>query len=251
MAIATYSDLQAAVLRWVARDDLSPYLPDFISLAEVRLFQGAGEPLQSDPLRVRQMLKTTIIGLDSGMARLPSDLLQMQTFYIDGMPVNSLDATSPDALRRLAPFNNVGQAPRLYAIDGANVVTRPGSAVAEIGDALLISEDGPEYLLISEDGPQYLLISDSLPGNTPALTISYYAKPAALSAGAGLSILADYPNCYLYATLIEAALFLMEDARATSWHALLKAAVAGANLTDQRRRRGAGTSQMRPMTWCP
>jgi hypothetical protein len=34
MALATYADLQSQIANWLARDDLTTYIPDFITLFE-------------------------------------------------------------------------------------------------------------------------------------------------------------------------------------------------------------------------
>lgn len=51
-------------------------------------------------------------------------------------------------------------------------------------------------------------------------SITYYAKPAALSADADTNaLLTDYPGLYLYCALAEGAVFLADDARVPLWEA--------------------------------
>ncbi len=60
MSIVTYTDLQSAIGNWLARSDLSANIPDFITLAEARIFYGADDPnFPSPPLRIRAMEQVT------------------------------------------------------------------------------------------------------------------------------------------------------------------------------------------------
>lgn len=57
MALATYSDLQAAVADYLVRSDLTNQIVDAIALCESRIHYGAGRdtPFPSPPLRIRSM----------------------------------------------------------------------------------------------------------------------------------------------------------------------------------------------------
>lgn len=51
-------------------------------------------------------------------------------------------------------------------------------------------------------------------------SVTYYAKPAALSADADTNVLlTDHPGLYLYCSLAEASVFLADDDRAPLWEA--------------------------------
>lgn len=64
MAIATYSDLQSLVANYLARDDLSTQIVDFIKLGEVRMRRD---------LRLRQMLTSTDLTINATDISIPSD----------------------------------------------------------------------------------------------------------------------------------------------------------------------------------
>jgi hypothetical protein len=66
MSITTYSELQTAVQNWLARSDLSTYVPDFITLFETAANRR---------LRVRQQELSSVITMTSGSATLPTDYL--------------------------------------------------------------------------------------------------------------------------------------------------------------------------------
>lgn len=56
MAVATYSDLKSEVATYLARTDLTSYIPDFITLCENRIYYGSRHPtFPSEPLRIRAM----------------------------------------------------------------------------------------------------------------------------------------------------------------------------------------------------
>ena len=64
MALANYSDLQAAIANYLARPGdalVSAPAPDFIALAESRIAYGADTPFQSQPLRIRAMEASTVL----------------------------------------------------------------------------------------------------------------------------------------------------------------------------------------------
>jgi len=93
MALATYSDLKTSVANYLARSDLTSQIPDFISLAEIRLRRE---------LRIRQMLTSTNLTTVGGTAtvNLPSDFLELKNLYIDGNPTYSMTYMTPSTLER-------------------------------------------------------------------------------------------------------------------------------------------------------
>ena len=64
MALANYSDLQAAIANYLARPGdtlVSTPAPDFIALAESRIAYGSDAPFPSRPLRIRAMERTAVL----------------------------------------------------------------------------------------------------------------------------------------------------------------------------------------------
>lgn len=55
MSITTYDELKTAVARWMKRDDLTAYIPDYIALAETRFWYGNKGPFPTVPLRFMYM----------------------------------------------------------------------------------------------------------------------------------------------------------------------------------------------------
>lgn len=91
MAINDYSTLQSAVANWLARADLTTYIPDFITLAEARL---------NRELRVKQMQTQTSGTITGGSLTLPSDCREIQSLRVTLGGVDyELKPMPPDALQ--------------------------------------------------------------------------------------------------------------------------------------------------------
>lgn len=110
MALTNYSDLKTTVANYLGRSDLTSQIPDFISLAEIRL---------SRELRIRQMLKTATATMTPGDATvgLPSDFLEMRDIYIAGNPRIAVSYQTPSTFSRNARADESGQ-PVFYTMRG-------------------------------------------------------------------------------------------------------------------------------------
>ena len=89
MALETYDELQVSLKNFLARDDMGPFLPDFIKLAESRFNRH---------LRLRsmeRMEKTKTVGGQSNYT-LPNDYLQGREFRVNMNPVISLQYITPE-----------------------------------------------------------------------------------------------------------------------------------------------------------
>jgi len=91
MAITTYSELKTAIANFLARDDLTSVIPDFISLAEGRL---------SRELETRSQEKRATATLTVGdeYTALPTDLRELRMVKLNGDPEQVLEYMSPVAL---------------------------------------------------------------------------------------------------------------------------------------------------------
>jgi hypothetical protein len=110
MALTNYTDLKATVASYLGRSDLTNQIPDFISLAEIRLARD---------IRTRKLLKsvtTTMTGGDSTVA-LPSDFLELRDIYIDATPRITVTYMSPSAFSRDARVTDSGR-PVFYTVLG-------------------------------------------------------------------------------------------------------------------------------------
>jgi hypothetical protein len=117
MALTNYSDLKTTVANYLGRSDLNSVIPDFISLAEIRLARQ---------LRLRQMLKTVTSSTTAGTSTigLPSDFLSMRDLYIDQNPRQSVSYLSPSSFTRDARASESGL-PVFYTQKGSEFELAP------------------------------------------------------------------------------------------------------------------------------
>lgn len=122
MSLTNYTELKTAVGSWLGRSDLSSQIPDFISLAELRLNRN---------LRTRQMIETTDLSVTAGTptVTIPSDFLEIKDIYIDGSPRISLTYLSPSAFTRDARAHESGQ-PVNYTMNGTQFILAPNPDAA-------------------------------------------------------------------------------------------------------------------------
>jgi hypothetical protein len=118
MALTTYAELRTAIADWLARSDLTSYIPDFITLAEAHFNRR---------LRVRQMETSTNLTPSSGSATLPSDYLAWRRVTWTGDVRNELEYVHPSYLQAAYPDTPSGT-PRIFTIEGSTLKVRPVSA---------------------------------------------------------------------------------------------------------------------------
>jgi hypothetical protein len=207
MSITNYAELQAAVGNWLARGDLAPQIPDFIALAEQRIFYGSDDPnLPSPPLRIRAMEQTTdpaayVTTPNVATLALPTGFLEARALWLATTPVRDLDFVTQKHLAAEWAGPAAGR-PRVYSFTG---------------DALRF-------------GPT--------PDAAYGVSLSYYRKFDPLSVTPSNWILANAPGIYLYAALLEAQPFVMNDERLAVWAALYGAAARALTQADARDRFG-------------
>jgi hypothetical protein len=117
MALTNYTDLKATVASYLGRSDLTNQIPDFITLAELRL---------SRDIRTRKLLKsvtTTMTGGDPSIG-LPSDFLELRDIYIEATPRITVSYMSPSAFSRDARTTDSGR-PVFYTALGSEFVFAP------------------------------------------------------------------------------------------------------------------------------
>lgn len=189
MSLTNYSDLKTSVASYLGRSDLTSQIPDFISLAEIRL---------SRDLRIRQMLKTataTMTANDSTVG-LPNDFLAMRDIFIQDQPRAVINYVAPSVFSRNARTEDVGL-PNMYTMRGAEFEFAPKPDAAYV------------------------------------LQMVYYAKPTALSdSNPSNAFLANCPDALLYASLLEAEPFLMNDARMATWSQMYGNSIARLTASD-------------------
>lgn len=115
MSISTFAELKAAIASWLARDDLTTQIPDFITLFEATACRE---------LRVRPTELTATLTVTAGSATLPTDFLGVRRLTWTGSPTIDLEYVHPSWLSQNYPTSAAGT-PRVYTIEGGTIKVRP------------------------------------------------------------------------------------------------------------------------------
>lgn len=200
MAITNYGELKAAVANWLNRTDLTARVPEFISLANQRIFFGGSEPYPSQPLRVPAMQSRATGSVSNSSIAFPSDFLEPIRLSLSSGGV-SFSAT-------YLPPERYSEASNSQATPGTYTYLNNTIALAGTGAA--------------------------------SYTLDYYAKPAAFSADEDTNwLLTNAPGVYLYASLLETSPFVYDDPRINLWFGSFKSSIASLNQSTQRKAPGS------------
>ena len=150
-------------------------------------------------VRIRQMLKSATTATVSGDAtvEMPADFLEVRDFVVVGNPTQPLNYLSPSALSRNVKSSTTGK-PTEYTILASEFQLSP------------------------------------VPSSVYTLQVLYYATPTLLSdSNSSNAFLANVPDMLLYASLIEAEPYLMNDARLPVWISMYERALASITKSDE------------------
>ncbi len=111
MSITSYSELKTATANWLARSDLTSYIPDFITLGEARIYRDC---------KFRQMETALSSTIASGVIAVPSGYLSMKFAYVDGSDVVYMERMSHEQLLVQYPQRSADGKPCAYARNGTN-----------------------------------------------------------------------------------------------------------------------------------
>lgn len=204
MALATYSDLKTSIANWLNRTDLTSEISDdFIILTEADL---------NSKLRVRKMITSTSITIDSETESIPADFLQIRDFFItEGGTKNALKYITPAQMDEIRGSSTSGL-PQTYTILGDNFRFAP------------------------------------IPSSSYTGTLNYYAKFAALSdSNTSNYILTHHPSIYLYGSLYHAANFLggIEPRQVQQWQQMYSTSLERLERNDREDQYGNAPLQQR------
>ena len=121
MALDTYTDLQASIIRWAFRTGDAEFA------AEVPNFIAGAEETINNKLRVREMEATATITLVDGAGDLPADYLQHRRIKANVSPGSVLEMVTPDYADENYPENGAAY-PRYFTIIGSTIKTYPTSS---------------------------------------------------------------------------------------------------------------------------
>jgi len=184
MALDNYTDLQTAILNWLARPGdmlISGSIPDMIVLAE----EEARDRLQTR-LGWQQTTLTTTAGTNT--ITLPSMFLEARELVLQ----------NPGYANAVLQFQTPEQLDAM-----------------EVNDDTSSTEDQPVFFTI--EGPNFRFMP--VPDAAYNIVCSYQAGiPALAMAVGGVNwLLTDYPSIYLFGALAEAEPFIGDDERLVTW----------------------------------
>jgi len=117
MAFDTYANLKTAIANFLARDDLTTQIPDFISLAEARMSRELDTRSQEKRANANTVSGTEFITL-------PTDLRQLRLVRLNTSPITVLQYKSPDVY--YSTYNDASNGkPVAYTIIGTELGMRP------------------------------------------------------------------------------------------------------------------------------
>ena len=117
MNITSYSELQDVIKRRIKRgDDLDDYIPDYIRLAEARIYRE---------LRVRAM-ETALSGtIASGVIAVPSGYVELKHARISGNSPSPLTRKSDEWIYANYPTRSADGQPKFIAREASNFIFGP------------------------------------------------------------------------------------------------------------------------------
>lgn len=189
MAIITsYSTLQTAISDYIARSDLTTFLPNFTQAWEERFLR------ESD--NWGSWMETALsVTITANVAAVPSNYLGLKIAYIDGQTSAPLKRISLDQLYHRYPRSGSSGTPAYIARNGANF------------------EFGPIAGSGTLKGTYYA---------KPTVMRSYTTGGADAVAH---FIIVNAPDLALYGSLLEAETFIKNDKRLPTWSQLYSVAL--------------------------
>lgn len=150
-------------------------------------------------LRIRQMLKTVTSSTTAGdsTVELPSDFLEIRDFVVVGNPVQPLTYSSPAIFSRNTRSTESGK-PVDYTILATEFQLAP------------------------------------IPDSAYTVKLLYYFAPTFLSdSNQGNAFITNAPDALLYAALLEAEPYIMNDARINTWGGMYDRAISTLTKSDE------------------
>jgi hypothetical protein len=166
--------------------------------ANIPDFITLAEAQMSTDLKTRSMEAKVTLATVAGTktVALPTDMLEMRRLQVVGTYNQPLSYRSPDELS-IDYASNMSAQPIVFTVVGGNIELAP------------------------------------IPDGVYSLELTYQQRIPALSVSNTTNwLLTNWPNAYLYASLIASAPFIMNDARLSTWAQLYQQAVEGINGVD-------------------
>lgn len=178
-AISNLGTLTNAITDYLARDDLTQFVPNFIQNAENKIYRK---------YNIRDM-ETALSGtVSSGTLAVPTRYNGLKYMYVNQSPVIPLKRVSPDFLYEKYPNR------------------------ADSGNPLYVAVENGEFIF----GPY--------PADVSIVGV-YYERYEPLRDSDSNWYVVNAPEVLLYASLLEAEAFIMNDPRIMLWRAALDDAI--------------------------
>lgn len=185
--ISGYTSLQTAVTDYLARSDLSSFVPNFVQNWEERFYR--------QPKNFGRWMETALdLTIASNVAAVPSDYLGLKYAYVNGSPSSRLDRVSLNQL--------YGRYPR------GGDTGRPG----------WISRDTSNFVFGPIPDSDYNI--KGVYWAKPTLIRNFAGDAAAHW------LIVNAPDLVLYGALLEAEPFMKNDARTEVWAGFYKQALS-------------------------
>jgi hypothetical protein len=202
MALSNYTELQAAVASYLARDDLTSVIPDFVKLAEAKFNRVLLHP---------RMEERTTLTVDTNLTSpefldLPTDFQTMRSARLSGVAgkprLEFMTQTQMDDYRY--GRDNVAGQPCYFSI---------------VGDQMELA---------------------ATPGEDYDVEIVYRGNIPDLATNSTNWLLTLAPDLYLYGTLLEASPYIQNDERLAVWGSALVTVIDQLNLHGERQSFNSG-----------
>jgi hypothetical protein len=180
------------------KTNIADYLARQDLTEKIPMFVSLAEKRLNRDLRLRQTLQQSTYSLTSGYkVPTPADFLEMKDIHIDANPVVNLN------------FKTVSQFYRLSNSSGSGVPIN--------------------YTLVSDN-----FVLAPRPTGSSTINMTYYKIPKVLSdTNPSNEYLEVCPDLLLYASLVETAPFLMDDARLQTWESLYTRGLTSITKSDE------------------
>lgn len=212
MALSTYAELQTAIATELDRTGNSTFVssvPDFITRCEAKLNRR---------LRLREMEQLTVATYAAGTTALEDRLVKLPTDYVEMIDLRAKLATDADD-----KFEEVEYvAPQL------------------IHTKYTTSTSGKMYYTLRRQ----IEINRAVSADHELML--HYFKRWDIATDSTNWLLTNYPDVYLYGSLVEGEMFMMDDQRTPYWRSMFEQGIKELNLLSERGRDDAilDTSQV-------
>lgn len=112
----SFSQIKTDIANWLNRSDLTTYIPDMLTLAEIRLARD---------LRIRAMETALSSTISSGVIAVPSGYQEMKFAYVDGTPIQPVERKDAEWILYNYPTRAAQGKPGYFARQGDNFIFGP------------------------------------------------------------------------------------------------------------------------------